>query len=411
MSIYETISQCRSCSSVALKKVFSLGDTYVSDYLDAPSGGIKAPLTLVLCLGCGLVQLEHTVERDAIYKKYWYRSGINDSMKQALRDVTKAAERTVRLLDNDVVVDIGANDGTLLETYSNPKLDKLGFEPAKNLIPDNALHNIIIPNYFNTHDYFDYMTKKAKVITAIAMFYDLPNPNAFLQGVKQTLAKDGIFIIQQNYLPDMLVNNAFDNIGHEHLEYYSMYTLESLLNRNGLETFDLEFNGVNGGSFRTYIQHKDGSRQVKPKVTEVARIDRYWKQVGPFTRFSKRVSNITYKLRYWVDLWKHVDKTIYVYGASNRGSTILQAADIDSHTIKAAADRNPDKIGKFIAGTGIPIVSEEEARKDADYFLVLPYSFMPEFIVREQQFLARGGKFIVPLPEPKIVDKDGERPL
>jgi hypothetical protein len=266
----KTRTTCRVCGSTKLIPILSLGNQFVTNFVDEPEGDYpKGPLELVLCNvndgGCGLLQLKHTMERDSMYRKYWYKSGISTTMVKALADVTRAVEKSVCLGQGDIVIDIGANDGTLLRQYKTPGLVRVGFEPSnlwKLAVEGNTK---IIHDYFNHASFSkEFGEQKAKAITSIAMFYDLENPNTFVEDVKKCLDKNGIWIIQMNYLGSMIENNTFDNISHEHLEYYSLMSLSNLLENHDLEAFDVELNDVNGGSFRIYVKKK-GAEVKTPK--------------------------------------------------------------------------------------------------------------------------------------------------
>lgn len=400
----------------------------MSDFpsIAAPSVyGVKAPLTLMLCHVCKLVQLKHTVDRDLIYRgNYWYKSSVNQTMRTALVEIAQTAQGLVGLKEGDLVVDIGCNDGTLLNSYTLP-LHKVGFEPCPDLAAEARGYDgddpslEIITDYFPSkltrlnHGFIPRYNQGAKVITAIAMFYDLEDPNAFLEEIKKWLADDGLFIIQQNYLGSMIRQNAFDNIGHEHLEYYSLTSLHNLMERHDLEIFGCEYNNINGGSFRTYIQREGGDLDggmihiEKESIPLAQDLQEEAPLCDPLTyeSFSFRVNEIIDKLSSFISREAYGGAKVFVYGASNRGSTILQALeDPIAEVIPYAADRNPMKFGKKMVGVNIPIISEEEARAmHPDYFFVLPYSFIDEFVRRERAFLAHGGKFLVPLPEPHLL--------
>jgi NDP-4-keto-2,6-dideoxyhexose 3-C-methyltransferase len=414
-------TSCRSCGSRSLTSVLSLGEQFVSTFLDTATDNErvpKAPLELVLCDpaqgGCSLLQLKHSVPVDLMFRQYWYRSGMNRSMTLALEDIASSAERKIQLLKGDMVVDIGCNDGTLLRSFRRPGLRLVGFEPARNLIPFAQVGTTkVINDYFELRAFErQFPGSKAKIITSIAMFYDLENPNSFVRDVKACLNQDGVWIIQMSYLPSMLTQNAFDNVCHEHLEYYSMRSLKGLLSRHDFEVFDVELNDVNGGSFRVYVRHKGSSAvgdssEGRKRLHEVERMEAQMKldQTGVYHEFASRVKLICEKLYGFVRSEHEKGKQIYVYGASTKGNTLLQFSKLDYHLIGAAAERNPDKWGKRTVGTLIPIISEERARADKpDYFLVLPWHFVREFKEREKAYLESGGKFIVPLPEFKIVD-------
>jgi hypothetical protein len=348
-----------------------------------------------------------------MFRRYWYRSGINRTMTAALEDVAHRAEQLVNLSRGDLVVDVGCNDGTLLRSYMTSGLTLVGFEPATNLIPYAEMGTTkIINDYFSLEMYNKHFAGlKAKVITSIAMFYDLEQPNKFVEDIVGCLSEDGVWIIQMNYLPSMLMQNAFDNICHEHLEYYSMTSLRNLLSRHELEIFDVELNDVNGGSFRVYVKHRSCSAlgNQKENRNRLRQIEELESNMGldrkhVYGEFSSRVMSLRARLYEFVKTEHDKGERIYAYGASTKGNTLLQFCKLDHTLIKAAADRNPDKWGRKTVGTLIPVISEEQARAEKpDYFLVLPWHFLKEFLEREQAFVSSGGKFIVPLPEFKVI--------
>jgi len=411
----EEKKRCRVCKNPNLEMVISLGNQCIINFVDSLDNKIfAAPLELVLCNkergGCGLLQLRHTVPADTLYRKFWYKSGVNQTMRDALKDIVESAKKLINLKENDFVVDIGANDGTLLRYYTKSNLNLIGFEPATNLFEEASKNTTKIINDYFTYDGFKkhFGDEKAQIITSIAMFYDLDDPESFVSDISKTLDKKGIWIIQMNYLPTMLENNTFDNISHEHLEYYSLQSLKFLLDKCGLEIFDVELNDLNGGSIRTYIKHKDSENfQITNKVKKILE---YENKIGldsnePYLQFAKRIFELKNETVDFIKKEVGRGKKIYVYGASTRGSTLLQYYGLDSKLIKAAADRNPMKWGKKIVGSEIPIISEEQARKvNPDYFFILPWYFLEEFRKREEEFLRNGGKFIVPLPVFQIID-------
>jgi SAM-dependent methyltransferase len=328
-------------------------------------------------------------------------------MRSALADVTTKAYDAAKPGAGDMVIDIGCNDGTLLRSYRKPDLRLVGFEPAENLVPDASKGTFYIFNDFFSGDTFrkKFDGEKAKIITSVAMFYDLEKPNDFVNDIVDCLAPDGIWIVQQNYLGTMLEKNGFDNIGHEHLEYYSLNTMEKLLGRHDLEIFDVETNDVNGGSFRTYAGHR-GRFKVRETVDALKQMEKHMQLNSSrvYHNFAARIRKIKSDLNKLVKDQVGSGKTVYVYGASNRGNTILQYCGLDHRLIEKATDANPDKWGRSTVGTGIPIVSKEEARRDKpDYFLILPHHFLEEIKREEKDYLANGGKFIVPLPEVRVI--------
>ena len=325
----------------------------------------------------------------------------------ALEDIAVKAYSIAKPSQGDLVVDIGCNDGTLLRAYKPTELRRVGFEPATNLVEDAKKGTDYVFNDYFAFDLFrkKFADSKAKIVTSIAMFYDLDDPAGFVIDVSRILDPHGIWVIQQNYLPTMLEQNGFDNIGHEHLTYYSLQTLSLLLRERDLEIFDVETNDVNGGSFRTYVSHEDRF----PVNRSVSRLKDYEKKLfsrtpSIYTEFEKNVQRVSLRLRRFVAKEIENGKRVYVYGASTRGNTILQFCKLDHLLIQKATDANPEKWGRKTPGTGIPIVSKDEARKDKpDYFLVLPHHFLNEIKRQEGDYLHSGGKFIVPLPKFRIV--------
>lgn len=414
------VNKCRVCGFQNLSTIISLGDFYVSDFLGEleTDKAKKAPLELVLCEeskgGCGLLQLKHTVSHETLYRNYWYRSGMNKTMTDELNGIADKVEFLADLNPGDFVLDIGANDGTLLRGYKTKEINLIGFEPAKNLTAwNNEGITKIIPDFFNFSDWQkEFGGAKAKSITAIAMFYDLDKPNEFVADAAKCLDNNGVFIIQMSYLPLMLSQNAFDNICHEHLEYYSLLSLENLLKRHNLEIFDVELNDINGGSFRIYIKHKGRGDMIKiPKGAgeRMNSLKNHEKELGlnnraVYDEFVKRVFDIKEKVFNFIKDEVKKGKKVYVYGASTKGNTLLQFFNLNNELITAAAERNSDKWGKKTVGTLIPIISEQQARDEKpDYFLVLPWHFIKEFKEREKNYLMNGGKFIIPLPEFSII--------
>lgn len=411
---------CRVCDFGVLTPVLSFGEMNVSDFVtrEEADRARAYPLELVLCNeeegGCGLLQLKHTVAQETLYRNYWYRSGTNQTMTKELEGIARTAERMVSLAHGDFVLDIAANDGTLLRGYKTPGIHRVGYEPARNLASYNSVGTKKIINEFFGYPAWERElgSQKAKIVTAIAMFYDLEDPNQFVADVAKLLHEEGLFIIQMSYLPLMLSQNAFDNIVHEHLEYYSLRSLEHLLARHHLEACDVELNDVNGGSFRIYIRHHGKGKVMKIREGAHERLQNLRDEEkklglnarGVYDEFAARVHAAKEKLKSFIQSVVANGKKVYVYGASTKGNTLLQFFGLDHTLITAAAERNADKWGKHTIGTMIPIISEEQARAEKpDYFLILPWHFLEEFTEREAEFLNAGGAFLVPLPEFKEI--------
>jgi len=402
-----TIKKCRSCGSKKLSKIISLGNQYLSDFTKINKKPKSFPLRVILCDKCHLVQLDNNAPQKYLYtERYGYKSGINQTMQDELKEIAEKTLKIIKTKENIVTVDIGANDGTLLKYY--PKnIYRIGIEPIKKLAKECKKNANKIVNDFFTIEAFDKVVKnkKANIVTAISCFYDMEDPNKFVEDVSKIMTEDGIFVIQQNYLVGMLEQNAFDNIVHEHLEYYSLLSLSNLLSQHNMEVFDVELRDLNGGSFRTYISFKN-----KRKITKAVEKLRIYEEKLKLNKkkiysdFAKRIEKNRDNLVKFIKKESKKGKLIYLYGASTRGNTLLQYLGLDKKLIKFAVERNPEKWGKIISSVGIPIVSEEQARKDKpDYMLVLPWFFKEEFLKREKGYLKNGGHFIFPLPKLEVI--------
>lgn len=391
-----TRKTCRVCGHKPLTPILSLGNHYISTFLTHPKEKTpKAPLELVLCKNCDLLQLKHTAPQELLYARhYWYWSGLNPVITADLKEIAQVATKMVKPKKGDIVLDIGANDGTLLKFY--PKsLIRVGCEPATNLIKHlRRVTPHVIADFWTYKAWKKkFGEKKAKVITAIGMFYDMEDPNQFIRDAAKALDKNGIFIAQLMTLKPMIQKNDLGNLCHEHLEFYSYPPLVYLFEKNGLEIFKVEENSINGGSYRLFARHlKKGSIKYKePKYD--------------YKAFAKRLETNKKKAVDFIKREVKKGKKVYVYGASTKGNTILQYYGLDYKLIKAAADKDKQKWGKYTVGTLIPIMDEDKARKDADYFFVSPWAFFDTFYKRERDWLKRGGKFIVPLPNFRVVGK------
>ncbi len=412
------VKNCRICESKALVPIISLGKQYITNFIDdEKEQGERIPLDLVLCSECKTLQLKHNVPPESMWsEQYWYKSGISSTIRDDLKDLVEKAKSLRALKSKDIVVDIGCNDGTLLSFYGKEGFILVGFEPSKNVAKEAAEKgHTVINSFFNAEDFKKkFGTHKAKIITAISMFYDLEDPNKFLEDIVSCLDKDGLFVIQQNYLLTMLEQNAFDNICHEHREYYSFTSLKNLLEKHGLEIFDVEQNNINGGSIRTYIKFKEnkaisGSVRAEDRIEEIllAENEASMDSEKPYKEFANRISKIKEDLMGFLQHEKEEGKKIWIYGASTRGNVILQYFELGPEMIDFIADKNSDKWGKKTVGTLIPIISPDRIKEEMpDYLLVNTWHFLSEIMKQESEYFEKGGKFIVALPKFKVISKD-----
>lgn len=389
-------TSCRLCGSAPLKDVISLGEQYINDFPASPKEkgrNGKCPLDIVSCANCSLFQLRHTAPQELLYSRhYWYKSGINDTIKADLKAIADTAAAIVNLRPDDVFLDIGANDGTMLDSLKGRAI-RVGCEPATNLLAElETKAEYVIGDFWTQENYDKLGVGQAKVITAVGMFYDMEDPNQFIRDAARVLDPGGIFIAQLMALKPMLKQNDLGNICHEHLEYYTYKSLKYLFEANGLEIYEVQENAINGGSYRLFARPlNQGSIDYAEDCSDA---DLY--------RFSDRVAQQRERCVNYIRRAVKDGRRVYVYGASTKGNVILQYYGLDNKLILGAADRNPAKWGKYTL-TDIPIVSEEEGRAKADVFLVLPYSFIDEFVRRESEWLGAGGEFVVPLPEFRVI--------
>ncbi|AXY74002.1 class I SAM-dependent methyltransferase [Paraflavitalea soli] len=417
----KTRTTCRVCGSSSLKNVIDLGPQYLQGSFIKPGKEMpstrKIPCTLVRCNpeqdenACGLLQMEHSVPPEILYAAYWYRSGTNNTMRNHLKGIVDAVVPIIKKKDA-IVLDIGCNDGTLLNFYPKGVM-KYGIDPsdiAQEIKDEDAT---VVQDIFPSRKLEEVLgSKTLDVITSIAMFYDLENPVEFVRGIKQLLSQKGVWVFEMSYMPDMLRLDSFDTICHEHLEYYSLAVLEIILKKAGMRLFKISFNDINGGSIRCFATHEANIAYDSPEdiqlLNEIRQkeFDLELDTDKPYQAFWERIVKLKNELHALLVKLKNEGKKIHIYGASTKGNTILQWCNIDNSIIDYAAERNPDKYGAMTLGTNIPIISEADSRAmNPDYYLVLPWHFKEEFLEREKETLEKGIGLIFPLPKIEIYKK------
>lgn len=391
MALYKAIEACRACGSDQLTQALDLGLFMLSDFRANPEDeGDKAPLVLLRCDDCTLVQLQHTVQRERLYSNYWYKSSTQPAMVAALQDIVRDATSHVSLQRGDVVVDVGANDGTLLGFYPEG-VNRLAYEPALNLWGDLIESGaMVVGGFFPPHG--DPTHNKAKVVTSIACFYDVEDPGAFVEGVKACLADDGVWINQMAYLPETLRQNNFGDIVHEHLTYWSVSAFDMLLEQHGLEIRNVQFNDVNGGSVRFVVGRGEHRTQVVDPVTLLM-----------LRRFEQRIRLNRSAVRSFLHEAKRDGHKVIGYAAATKFNSALQYWGIGPELLEFIADRNPAKWGKYTP-TGQQVISEEDMRpKRPAYLLCGAHHFIEAFAEREIDLLAVGTEFVIAFPVLQIV--------
>ena len=400
-------SRCRACNG-ELDTFLSLGELYPSNFLrrdEFPRA--RTPFDLCACVDCQMVQLRYTVDPDTMFRQYWYKSGINETMQHELADIVHRASERVGLQRFDRIIDIGANDGTLLQNYPRSlSLLKVAFEPALNL--NEALHKhatIVVPDYFPqglTH--LENLESRVKIITSIACFYDLDQPKLFVEAIAKTLHPLGIWVVQFQDWDQMQKATAFDNICMEHLVYYSLGSFERLIKPFGLQVVDAELRAVNGGSYRLYVGHRKGGWAVQPGVDALRQHEAGCDAWDTFNKFAWRCQEAKKQIQSAVGAMNRQHVQVDLYGASTKANTLLQWCGLTSGVIRQAWERSSEKFDLRTVGTDIPIVPETMGRADPPGALLAGiWQFRDAILSREALYLQEGGSIIFPLPKVDIV--------
>ena len=420
------LKSCKICGNNKLKKVIKLNEQYISATFVKSNREnnlkkIKSTLNLLLCIqdgnlsNCGHLQLREIINPNLLYENYFYRSATSDTMRKNLQNVVESVLEIAQPDPQDIVVDIGSNDCTLLNFYQK-KLRLVGFEPAKNIkFIDEGKNIKIFKNYFNAQNFKENFDKKAKIITSCAMFYDLENPKKFVSDIKDILDEDGIWCIQVSYLVLMIKNLNFYDICHEHLSYYSIYTFDKLIKQFNLKIFYAETNAVNGGSIRFYVCKTKCNKYDKKKFQD--ELSKLFKEEAKyhlndertFLNFQKKIDELKYKTNTYINSILKEKKIVLALGASTKGNILLQHFELGKDKIPFISERNSTKVGLRCLGTDIELISEEKARSlKPKAMLVLPWYFKDEIVKREKKYIDNGGQLMFPMPYPHVVTKKAE---
>jgi len=403
------------------RELFSLGELYPSDFLKPDELPRSEPVELKLVMDRNdIVRLAKSAPNDMLWGKYWYRSSVTSTMRNELQNIVDSILPLVKYKEADIWCDIACNDGTLLSNVPHDFV-RIGVDPVGQPYADMAkCHaHVFINDYFSAEVYKRATQKKAKVVTSIAMFYDLEKPEDFIRDVYDILDDEGIWVMQLSYTPAMLLQRAFDNICHEHKVYWWLSNLRLLLHDYDFRIMDCQLNDINGGSFRLYIMKADGCLKrfgTRPyqdvcdiRIKSIVEYEKWMQIANPETwvKFGKAIEQLRYDVKDFAMRWKTRGKKVWAYGASTKGNTLLQYFGLDHNFIEGIAEKSREKWGLRTVGTNIPIHPEDKMREaDPDYLFILPWHFIKEFKEREKKYLLEGGKFLVPCPIFEIIDKN-----
>ena len=404
------IKNCRNCKNTELFDLFSLGKiSFTGRFPNTIRQNVpKAYLNVLMCKKCKLVQLDRNFDLNYLYgKSYGYRTGINKTMTDHVKKIVRKCSALVKLKSKQYVLDIGSNDATLLNFYAND-IVKVGVDPLVNKYKKFYKKiNYKISNFFKIKDIEKIkIKKKFKIISALSVFYDLRDPNKFIKEIKKILDEKGVFVLEHVDLYYIIKNNIFDTICHEHLVFYSTKIIIEMMKNNGLKVFNHEYNEINGGSSRYYICHSKTNFKVSKNIKKVLLRENLQgiELKKTYKLFFTKILNEKIKLIKLIKKIKNEEQDIHGYGASTKGNVLLQFYNINNKVVNYIADRNPLKWNSFTPGTKIKIISESQSRKIKPHFyLVLPWHFKNEILIREKNIRKKGTKFIFPLPKVRVV--------
>jgi len=409
----ETPIVCRSCGSSRLDPVLSLGSTPLAnsllddDTLTRPEA--RYPLDLVFCPACTLVQITLSVPPEEMFEEYAYFSSFADTVVENARVISTRLVAERSLGPDDLAMEIASNDGYLLRNYVEAAVPVLGVDPARNIASvaeENGVPTVC--EFFGTVVAARLRAegRRASVLHANNVLAHVPDVNGVVEGIATILADDGVAVIETPYVRDLVDELEFDTIYHEHLFYYSAHALVALFERAGLEIVDVEHLPIHGGSLRVFVAHA-GTTPPTPAVANLlaAERDAGMLTIGYYRDFAARVDRLCERLRGLLADLKGGGHTIAGDGAAAKGATLCNYAGIGPETIDFVVDRNVHKQGRYLPGVRLPIVDPAALLdRRPDYLLLLAWNFADEIIGQQQEYAAGGGRFLVPVPEPRVVD-------
>ena len=403
---------CILCSSGKVEEFLDLGETALANQFlkrdEIDSHEPKYPLRVGFCHSCGHVQLLDAVPPRAMFENYLYISSASDTLKNHLWDLSDDLVRRHKLNSSDLVMDIGCNDATLLQGFKRHGVQTLGIDPALNLAEFTAGNGIDrYTDLFTATTAKDIVAKhgNASLVTATNTFPHIQNLADFVQGMRTVLRPNGVFVIEAHYLLDIVEQVAFDTIYHEHVSYWALGPMQRLFEMNGMMVVDAERIPLHHGQIRVHVQRK-GEGKVHERVTQIlasekaAGLDRF----ETYQRFAQRALNIKKSLHETLTAMASKGQRVAGYGAPAKGNTLLGFLDIGPKLLPYIVDKSPLKQGLYTPGTHIPVVSPERLLADQpDYVLLLAWNFADEIVQQQAEYVKRGGKFMVPVPEVRVL--------
>ena len=406
------MNKCIACGCIKVEQFLDLGNTVLANKFLA-EGELANPearyrLAVGFCSSCSHVQLMEEVPPAEMFTDYLYISSASDTLKTHLLDLSQLIIERFHLGPTDLVIDIGCNDGTLLSGFHSHGVPVLGVDPAQNLA-DLAKESGVdrFPHFFNLKNAGKIVNKwgQASVITATNTFPHIPDLSDFITGLDQALAPGGVVVLEMHYLLDLVEQCAFDTIYHEHVSYWALQPMKTLFQRFGMEITDAERLPIHHGQLRVFVQRK-GEGEVQPSVADILQEEKANNlgKIETYRELARTTMHIKKTLSEALESLNQQGRTVVGYGAPAKSTTLLEFLGIGQDTISYIVDRSPLKQGRYTPGTHIPIVPTERLLEDQpDYVLLLAWNFVDEIMKQQKEYRARNGKFILPIPEIRVI--------
>ncbi|MAE13841.1 SAM-dependent methyltransferase [Candidatus Woesearchaeota archaeon] len=405
---------CQVCSNPECKEILSLGKTALANNFLSPEQLTKEealfPLELVWCPQCKLLQLNYVVDPELMFGHYLYVTSTTKTFRLHFMQMAEDLSKTFHLNENSLAVDIGSNDGLLLKGFQKCAVQTIGVEPAKNIAEIAEKDGVpTINSFFNQQTKDEIIKRKgrADIITANNVFAHTDTIKDIIKNVKLLLKPEGVFVVEVAYLLEMMKQMTFDMIYHEHLFYYTLTSLDHLFKQEGMQIFKVEQVNTHGGSLRVFTKKEESSRPIDLSVSKLLEEEESFgvNTIELYQDFAGKISLVKEKLVSYLKNIKTQGKKIAGYGAPAKGNTLLSYCGISTNYIDYIVDDNPLKVGLFTPGTHIPVVDSTELEKNTpDYLLVLAWNFAKEIVEKNAKYKEQGVKFIIPLPEPQIIE-------
>jgi len=407
------LESCRICKNKKLKTILDLGEMPLANaFLDEDQLGREEffyPLRVVWCESCGLLQIDEIVPPEILFRNYVYVSGTSEALRKHFEGLATEVVNNFNLNSESLVVDIGSNDGTLLKEFRKFGVQVIGVEPAINIAKIAEENGIKTINYFFSEDTAKEIVKengKADAVTATNVVAHTNDLDDLLKGIAHLLKDDGVFVIEVPYLVDLLDKVEFDTIYHEHLSYFALRPLKMLFEAHDLKIIHVERVTIHGGTIRVFLSKKKSSYKINESVSQLISLemDKGLHEVTAYRKFAERVEKLKADLVSLLQKLKSENKKVIGYGAAAKGNTLLNYYRIGPDLMVFIADLSHMKQNKFTPGTHIPVYSPERIYDaEPDYMVILAWNFSDEIMEQQAEFKEIGGKFIVPVPEVKIV--------